>query len=361
MFQPDLPSGNVTGVLHLNRQSLRFVGGGHTEELSAEHLEVEWSAAEQAVYFLDPERPDWRLRTLDQRVFNVPVFPQLAELRDQLGRERGQREVRRSLRLTLYFALGFVLLATGFSWATGRMVEALAARMPPEWESEIGAEMLTELLAQNPAGGYTNQEAELTRLAAPLVAVLPPGHAEVRFHLVQESDPNAFALPGGDVVVTTGLLALTDQPGEILGVLAHELAHVSRHHHARQLLSGVGSFTLFGVFLGGRGGLSGLLAESSGMVVIQGFSRQFETEADDAGWDFLLAAKIDPRGLPAALAKLQVAEAAGQAGKRRGPAALRSHPDTTWRVQRLTRRGARLAANREFLPLTNAWPRLPEP
>src|SRR5262249_60882305 len=134
--------------------------------------------------------------------------------------------------------------------------------------------------------------------ASALLASVGGRQTNYTFCIAEEEEPNAFALPGGHVVVTTGLLKMTSRPEELLGVISHEVAHVTRKHGIRKAIASAGPFLIFRVFLGGDGsGVAGVVGGASDLLVRQGFSQAYETEADDVGWQAMVAAKIDPRGM----------------------------------------------------------------
>jgi hypothetical protein len=108
---------------------------------------------------------------------------------------------------------------------------------------------------------------------------------------------NAFALPGGVIVVNTGLIAATSRPEELAGVLAHEVQHVELRHSIRGMVKDLGLRGLFAFATGDRGG--SLLGEAAVGLASLKFSRDDESQADQAAFDTLIAAEIDPSGLPA--------------------------------------------------------------
>ena len=173
----------------------------------------------------------------------------------------------------------------------------------------------------------------LTNAVAPLLAVLPRDGRRYDFHLADEPEPNAFALPGGHVVVTRGLMDLTDRSEELAAVMAHEIAHVTCRHLFRKVVSSAGPLAVCRLFAGSRGGVLGLLGASSQLLLVQSFSQEYELEADAVGWDYLVAAHIDPRAEPAMLRKLEAVERELPFGV--GPHAFSSHPATEKRIQRL--------------------------
>jgi beta-barrel assembly-enhancing protease len=193
--------------------------------------------------------------------------------------------------------------------------------------------------------------AQLAMLIAPLTNAVTLGTNGLKLFIAEESDPNAFALPGGYVIVTTGLLDLVDRPEELLGVLAHELAHVQRKHGIRSMISGAGPFLIFGVLLGGRGGVVGLLGNATDVMVRSGFSQEYETEADQVGWQIMLDSRVDPRGMIEAFRKLQAHEAQ-QESHDDLPQAFRSHPAVEKRIARLEKKWKELKGKADFRDLS---------
>jgi beta-barrel assembly-enhancing protease len=177
-------------------------------------------------------------------------------------------------------------------------------------------------------------------MAAPLIEVLPKDGTEFKLHVMDEEEPNAFALPGGHMIVTTGLLRLADRPEQIVGVLAHEVAHVTQRHAIRQQIAAAGPTLIFQVFLSSRGGLLSLLSGGSQLLIEQSFSQEYEIEADDVGWNYLVAASIDPRGLAEMLHKFKLEEERRKESP--GLQAFSSHPATDKRIRRLEKKWRQL-------------------
>jgi len=150
-------------------------------------------------------------------------------------------------------------------------------------------------------------------------------------------------------LVTAPLLEMAERPEEIAGVVAHEIAHVTRKHGFRKIIAATGPYLIFKVFLGGGAGLLGILGDSSELLVNQSFSQEYELEADSVGWDYLVAAHIDPRGLPDMLRKLEVEQ---QKVMRAEPAfhAFSSHPATEKRLKVLDAKWKKLKNKSAFVP-----------
>ncbi len=127
-------------------------------------------------------------------------------------------------------------------------------------------------------------------------------HFAYRFTVVDQLEPNAFAVPGGYVYVSRGLLALAKSEDEIAGVIAHEIQHVERRHSVKQMRKefGLGLLALPGQLVGGI--VSEDLAALAGKpfeAVAAGYSRDQEREADTLGQPLAAAAGYDPKAMAA--------------------------------------------------------------
>ncbi len=153
------------------------------------------------------------------------------------------------------------------------------------------------------------------------------------FHVIEEGELNAFALPGGFVYIYRGLLQLMPSDDALASVLSHEMSHVTRRHAMRQfekslMISGAISALLRGAGIVGYRDTAGVVQEIVGIS----FTRHDETDADENGIRLLAEAGYDTR---AAAESMRVLERAG--GKDNTPLLLRTHPITKDRVTRLTR------------------------
>jgi beta-barrel assembly-enhancing protease len=125
---------------------------------------------------------------------------------------------------------------------------------------------------------------------------------EFRFHVVRDDEVNAFAFPGGVVVVNTGLLTHAATPDEVAGVLAHELAHVLKRHSLEAALDQVGVLVALGLLV--DSGASFLELQTALSLLDLKFSRDHEREADALGLEMLHAAGLDPTAMSAFFERL---------------------------------------------------------
>jgi predicted Zn-dependent protease len=219
-------------------------------------------------------------------------------------------------------------------------------RVPAEWERELGETTMDEIQRQFVFSTNKHLKVVLEQSVKPLTTALPKGKIPYQFYVLEMEMPNAFALPGGHVVMTSGLIYLLEEkPEEIAGVVAHEIAHQTQRHLWRKVISSVGPYVLFTMFTGD--GPLRLLSDSYHEFAAQSFSQEYELEADSVGWDYLVTAHIDPRGLASSLTKLK-----GFYGKypefNNGVAALSSHPAVDKRIRRLQSKWTKLKDKEQF-------------
>ena len=137
--------------------------------------------------------------------------------------------------------------------------------------------------------------------------------AKVPFHIkvIDSSEVNAFALPGGFMFVNTGLILKTEGEAELAGVMAHEIAHVAARHGTKQATRGtiVNYATIPMIFLGGWVGY--VIREAAAVAVPIGFlqfSRTMEQEADHLGLRYMYRAGYDPLAFVDFFERLQALE-----------------------------------------------------
>ena len=151
------------------------------------------------------------------------------------------------------------------------------------------------------------------------------------FTIVDNSAINAFALPGGYVYITRGILAYLDDESELAGVLGHEIAHVTARHAAqaytRQAQANLG-LTILSIFVPGTAPFADLGATGLGVLFLRN-GREAELEADRLGVEYGSGAGYDPAGVPRFLTTLARVNALSERGI---PNWLSSHPDPGSRV-----------------------------
>ena len=117
----------------------------------------------------------------------------------------------------------------------------------------------------------------------------------LHLHVVANSNANAFALPGGRIVLNSGIITFAENEAELAGVLAHELAHVNRDHVMDKLMREMGIAVLTSVAGGDAGGET--VREVTRLLTSRAYSRQLEEEADEYAVTYMQQACFNPEDM----------------------------------------------------------------
>lgn len=208
------------------------------------------------------------------------------------------RQVRHRHRVMWGAVAGsIVAVALGLWFGADLLVEMAVSRIPIEWEQKLGEAAYKDFLSHQDVmkeGPAVKAVEEMTQRLADQIPNSP-----YKFHVtVVKSDVvNAFALPGGYVVVFTGLLKKADSGEEVAGVLGHELNHVLQRHGMERMVKSLGVMAVVAIIVGDQQGLMGLMRQVSVELLTLKFDRAQETEADLTGLQLVYRARIDPHGM----------------------------------------------------------------
>lgn len=217
-FHPSLGNESVAGQIIVSRWQVSFQSAVIAMEIPLERLHVRCGEGEdERLYFRDAAQPEWEIITSDFSILDLPAIAAIDNIGEKLSAEASRQEVRRRLRIVGYVAGACVVLACLGQLALSLMVRSLVGRMPPQKEREMGDALLAELKQEMVMIDDTNRVAEIAALAAPLTQAVGNSQVSFTFYLTEDDEPNAFALPGGHVVVTTGLLKMAERPEQVLG------------------------------------------------------------------------------------------------------------------------------------------------
>ena len=262
------------------------------------------------------------------------------------------RHASRHRRRLIFALLGLAAaVVVGWTSCTRLMPELAAVAMPVATEVKLGRLLVEGVLAgerridDGPARDAVRRIVE--RLEA---ATNNPGYT-FDVHVIDDRRVNALAVPGGQIVVFTGLLAAAESAEEVAGVLAHEMQHVLHRHGLKQLVRQLGSAAVISLATGGGSlaGLAGRLDELAGLS----YGRTQESEADRDGLAVLHRAGLPAEAMQAFFERLQRQQPDGV------PEFLSTHPDTPRRIEELRRRAAELPPSK-LVPLGIDWNRVRE-
>jgi predicted Zn-dependent protease len=246
---------------------------------------------------------------------------------------------RRWLSISVGRLLILSVLAFGcFSGGPGLPRDAGAFSL--EDERKLGEEMLAQIrqhfafVEDEFATNYINDLGQF--LLIPVETKPFPFH----FYLLKDNSLNAFAAPGGNIFVFTGLIEVTADVDELANVICHEIGHVTARHLAQRIDQSkkIGMATMAGMLAGvllGGGPLGGAMMMGSAAAGIQAqlhYSRNDERQADQLGFKYIESTGFDPKGMIAVLNKIEQGQ---YLGSNKVPAYLLTHPTGPERMSNL--------------------------
>jgi predicted Zn-dependent protease len=260
-----------------------------------------------------------------------------------------RRSARRGWLVGLAVCAGLLLLLLGAMLGLRHAGRLSVSALPESMDEQLGKLALEHM----DLGGSVSTDAVLQRAVRVAVtrleqAQLSPFKFDPR--VVESSVVNAFALPGGPMVVYTGLLREAESVEQLAGVLAHEMAHVTRRHGMQRIAQSLGVVAGIQLLFGDVSGVMAVAVEVLREGAINSYSREQEHEADMDAVERMRKARLDPASLASFFELLAKKE--GQL-----PSVLRwlgTHPDLAQRVRDVRTRAARGApVTRE--PLNVDW------
>jgi predicted Zn-dependent protease len=261
-------------------------------------------------------------------------YARVAESTGAAGFSAAQSWKRTALELGVVALVAVALFFLGRN-VLGCAAEAAAMQLPASVDAKIGSVAAEQIRATHFGKAPSEEQVErVARIFAEVVSKLEPAEksalGDPRVTVVVDQTPNAFALPGGEVFVLTGLLERVgtgdDGDGQLRGVLAHELGHAVRRHGVRLLARRVAFNVALALIFSEGDTLTNTLV--GGAAQLQGLSnsRGMETEADDFGVGLLERGGFDREGLARFLESL---------GSQPVPQILSTHPDPVARAKRI--------------------------
>ncbi len=258
------------------------------------------------------------------------------------------RRARRSHRLLWSSAVGVLTGLVLFLWfGSDLIVEWAVAKIPIEWEQKLGESVYQDFLSKETILKEGPAVSAVQEMTQRLTEKIPNNPYTFQVSVVQSPVVNAFALPGGYVVVFAGLMNKAESGEEVAGVLSHELNHVLQRHGLERMVKMLGLAAVVGIVLGDQQGVLGLAKQLGMELATLKFGREQETEADLTGLRLLSDARIAPDGM------IRFFERLSEKDKERVEL-FSTHPMSAARAERLR---AELAAlpKRAPNPFTFEW------
>lgn len=258
-------------------------------------------------------------------------------------------------RFEFLLASGFILsigfLLVFIFWAWKPVTNFIADQIPYSFEEKLAAKILNEVDLLKSSEQEKLRVEELQKAFSHLQKSLPNEFQQIKFYISNDRNPNAFALPGGHIIFTKGLLENAKNIEEILGVMAHEVSHITNRHSLKSLMQSAGVFILVDFIIGGFSGTIAAVLDQSSLLLTSSYSREFETEADNNAWNILVQSNVNPNGMISFFETLQIEEKKSMFNSQEIETFINfysTHPSTSDRIDNLKARLNKLETQKNF-------------
>ena len=349
-FNDSFENGKASGRISVNREGILFRNDETDVLLPLAGIKFEMGGAGNRILFItSPTVEGWRLYTTDQSIIKDPAIANNISVQQQV---KGIKKKKHTGRLVALVVMALIFVAGWGLWALKDVFVAKAAdQVPPEWEQKLGEVAYSSFTSGRNVIDEESLQKDLEDIVGPLLKVAQNENYDYMFHIIEDPTLNAAAFPGGHVIIHTGLILKTEKAEDLLGVLAHEIAHVNGRHSVRQLINTAGLYIVLSSIIGDIGAISGVVLDGGAKLLQLENSRSHETEADELGWDYLIKAQINPRGLIDCF-KIMQKEMEGITGTI--PAEmdfLSTHPALQNRIQYLEERWEKVENKNDFITI----------
>ena len=302
-----LPKGKASGILRVNSRGFEFEIGSERGRIPFDGAEIKMGGASDRLVFIShPLLSGWSFYTSDRSLLKNPYLRDHPKLGGAASKARNVR--RANWLLLLFVVIAILAVPTFFIIRSDILTGYLAQKVPATWEKKIGETAIAQYRIGQDFLPQDQADKLLKPLVNPLLEQLKDSRYRYRFEVVNDASPNAFALPGGFVVIHTGLIVNANNAEEVLGVLAHEITHVEEQHGVQNVIGSAGLYVGATAVFGDASGLLAVMANAAPLLLSQSYSRRFEEEADTKGFALLQSAGINPRGLATFFERLMAEE-----------------------------------------------------
>ncbi len=258
------------------------------------------------IFFNHPSEPEWSVYTSDKSILKDDEIKSNSAFTNLSSSRKKELSIISSIILVA--ALFITLSIFGFYYFKEMITYFIASQIPISWEKKLGSTVFNSITQGKKI--YKDKEliALLNPIMLPLSTATKESGYEFEVYILEDNRVNAFAIPGGIIVIHTELLKKAGSPEEIAGVLSHEISHITQKHGLRQMINSLGIFLLVQTLFGDFTGLIAILTQNSGLLLASKFSRDYEREADANGFNILISSNINPQGMVDFFKKIQEIE-----------------------------------------------------
>lgn len=309
-FKADSLYINTTSVFVSIKSITMRIGGFEHDEL---HLD--WLNAEGQPYTLKP----YSKNDIAYVIENAPPA-----LKAQFSQWHKRRRTIKLVWSSLATVCAVSVVSLGMLWwRYDEAVSWLASQVSIQNEERLGNSVLKQIEAD---GKVIRQGLAVETIQTIGQRLTKGSRYQYQWLIQQEDSINAFALPGGIIIVNSMLIAKAENADELAAVLAHEIQHVEQQHALKRTINSLGWATGLLIVLGDVNAATAVIAHQMGNMF---FSRDIEEDADNRGFQALVQANISPAGMISLLEKLQKEYGGGDLEW------FSSHPDIAKRIKNI--------------------------
>jgi predicted Zn-dependent protease len=231
----------------------------------------------------------------------------------------------------LWGTIAFIIIAgVFFTVGLDLLANAGTKLISLDMEKKLGSVVMDGMVANE----QTAQDSAVIRVLEKCAAIVagfdgPTNEVAYNISLIENKDiVNAFALPGGYIVIYRGMMDKLENESELFGLLGHEVGHVALRHGVRRIIRSAVLGIITSILVGDAGGVTSVLLENGNMLVSLSYDRQEELDADMFGLKAVERTDVDAQGIVTLFEKLQKAE-----GSSEWLTFLSTHPDTEERLR----------------------------
>jgi predicted Zn-dependent protease len=190
--------------------------------------------------------------------------------------------------------LGLILfgLWAAYVWLFPMITDMVARKVPISYEESMGQDVLRSVIdvrkIDRKKTKVINEYFKQLDINTPY---------KIKITVVNEPVVNAFALPGGQIVVYTGILKKMNSHEQLAALLAHEFSHVQMRHATRNIFRNLSGYIILSLIIGDMGGVTGTIMQHAEKLTTLSYSRKLEQEADEQGMEILKHNQIDVSGM----------------------------------------------------------------
>ena len=203
--------------------------------------------------------------------------------------------------------------------------------VPESQDTQMGLQAYQQILQESKVANNPKLNQRIQEVGGRIAAVSAHPEWDWQFTLIEDKEPNAFALPGGKVGVNTGLFEVAKNDAQLAAVIGHEVAHAIARHGAERMSQGMlAEYGAAAIGIGtGNAAYAQMAAQAATLGIILPYSRTQEAEADHIGLIYMAEAGYDPREAIALWENFE------SFGGERPPEFLSTHPAPGSRIEEL--------------------------